>query len=137
MADESRLNAGDKALSASSPFHDFVTELLAGLGPVSIRRMFGGAGVYADAVMFALIDEDTLYIKADDALKAELGAAGSTPFIYIPGHGSRAGEPVDMGYWRLPEEALDEPELAVEWARKALGVARAKAAAKPKKKTKG
>ena len=123
-------------MSASPPFQAFVIELLAGLGPVSIRRMFGGAGVYADAVMFALIDEDTLYIKADDALKAELGAAGSGPFIYIPGHTSRAGQPIDMGYWRLPEEALDEPDLAVGWARKALAVARAKAAAKPKRKSK-
>lgn len=115
-------------------FAAFVTELLEGLGPVSIRRMFGGAGVYADAVMFALIDEDVLYIKTDEALKAELAAAGSTPFVYTPNHGARAGQPMDMGYWRMPEAALDEPDEAVMWARKALAVARAKAAAKPKRK---
>lgn len=116
-------------------FHDFVVELLEGLGPVAVKRMFSGAGVYADGLMFGLIAADTLYLKADPRLKAEFAEAGSEPFIWEPQSGPRKGEKVDMGYWRLPEEALDDPDLAVEWARKALAVARAKAAAKkPRKK---
>lgn len=120
----------------ASSFHDFVRELFAGMGPVTVKRMFGGAGGYADGVMFLLIADDTIYLKADDALKAELRKEGSGPFVWEPESGPRAGEKVEMGYWRLPEAALDDPELATQWGRKALAIAKAKAKAKPKKKAK-
>jgi DNA transformation protein len=109
-----------------SDFHAFVEELFAGLGPVRIRRMFGGAGIYADDVMFGLIDDDTIYLKTDEPLRAELRAEGSAAWVY-----SRApGQWEDTSYWRLPEAALDDPDEAVAWARKALAVSQAKAAGK-------
>lgn len=117
-----------------SGFHEFVKELFAGLGPVQVKRMFGGAGGYAEGVMFLLLAADTIYIKADDALKAELTKAGSGPFIWTPESGPRAGEKVEMGYWRLPESALDDPDEAAAWGRKALAVAQSKAKSKPKAK---
>lgn len=116
----------------SSSFHEFVRELFAGLGQVQIKRMFGGAGVYADGLMFALLADETIYIKTDDTLKAALTEEGSGPFVWTPNKGPRAGESVEMSYWRLPEAALDDPELASRWAEKALAVARSKATAKPK-----
>lgn len=119
---------------AKDSFHDFVRELFAGLGPVQVKRMFGGAGGYADGVMFLLIADDAIYLKADDALRAELKAEGCGPFVWIPEKGPRAGEHVAMGYWRLPDAALDDPELAAEWGRKALAVAKAKAKAKTKRR---
>lgn len=120
---------------ADNSFHDYVKELFAGLGPVQIKRMFGGAGGYADGVMFLLLEDDAIYLKADDALKAELREEGCGPFVWEPQSGPRAGEKVDLGYWRLPDSALDDPDEAVIWGRKALAIARAKAAAKkPKKK---
>jgi DNA transformation protein len=121
---------------ASDGFHDFARELFAPMGPVAIKRMFGGAGGYADGLMFLLLDNNTIYLKADAALKAELRAAGSGPFIWEPTKGPRAGEKVEMGYWRLPEAALDDPEQAAAWGRKALTVARDAAKAKPKRKAK-
>jgi DNA transformation protein len=115
-----------------SGFPAFVQELLEGLGPVRIRRMFGGAGVYADDVMFGLIDADVLYLKTDEALRDELIAEGSAPWVY-----SRApGKWEETSYWRLPETALDDPDEAVAWARRALAVATAKAAANPKRRRK-
>lgn len=117
---------------AASSFHEFVRELFADLGPVQVRRMFGGAGVYADGVMFALLADETIHIKADDALKAELKEEGSGPFVWTPQSGPRAGEQLDLGYWRLPDAALDDPDMAAEWGRKALAVAKAKR--KPKAK---
>jgi DNA transformation protein len=108
-------------------FHAFVQELLEGLGPVRIRRMFGGAGVYAGEVMFGLIDTDVLYLKTDEALRAELQREGAIAWVY-----SRApGKWEETSYWRLPESALDDPDEAVAWARKSLAVAAAKAAQKP------
>ena len=113
-----------------SGFHAFVEELFAGLGPVRIRRMFGGAGVYAGEVMFGLIDDETLYLKTDEALRAELQAQGSAAWVY-----SRApGRWEETSYWRLPETALDDPDEAGAWARRPWAVAEAKAAATPKRK---
>lgn len=119
--------------AADSSFHEYVKELFSGLGPVQIKRMFGGAGGYADGVMFLLLGNDTIHIKVDEALKAELREEGSGPFEWTPQNGPRAGETIDLGYWRLPDSALDDPDEAAIWGRKALAIARAKAAAKPKK----
>ena len=117
-------------------FHDFVREQFSGLGPISVKSMFGGAGVYAEGLMFALLADDTIYLKADTALKAELKAEGCGPFVWTPESGPRAGEKVEMGYWKLPDAALDDPQLATEWGRKALMVARSKATSTKKKRSK-
>ena len=109
-------------------FHDYVRELFDGLGPIQIKRMFGGAGGYADGVMFLLITDDTIYLKTDDALKAELRDEGSGPFVWAPQNGPRAGEKIEMSYWRLPDSALDDPDEAARWGKKALAVATAGAA---------
>ncbi len=119
---------------AGDGFHDFVKELFDGVGPIAIKRMFGGAGGYADGVMFLLLADGAIYLKADAALKAELKKAGSGPFVWEPTSGPRAGEKVEMGYWRLPDEALDDPQAAAGWGAKALAVAKDAAAAKPKSK---
>lgn len=119
---------------AAAGFHDFVRELFAEMGPVQIRRMFGGAGVYADGVMFALLADGAIHLKTDRALRAELTEQGSGPFVGIPESGPRAGERIEMGYWRLPESALDDPAEASDWGRKALSVAKDAALAKRKPK---
>ncbi len=116
-------------MAALTAFHAFAQELFSGMGPVSVRRMFGGAGIFAGDLMFALIDDDTIFIKADDALKADLAALGSVAWTYL-----RANRTREMGYWRLPESALDDPDEAAEWGRRALAVAKAKAKPKAKKK---
>jgi len=121
---------------AANSFHEFVKELFAGLGPIQIKRMFGGAGGYADGLMFLLLADDVIYLKTDDALKRELAEEGCGPFVWEPQSGPRAGEKIDLSYWRLPDSALDDPEAAVRWGAKALAVARAKAVAKPKRKPK-
>lgn len=120
-------------MPSTNSFHDFVEELFAGMGPIAVKRMFGGAGGYADGVMFLLIADDTIYLKADERLRAELREVGSGPFVWEPTSGPRAGEKVEMSYWRLPDAALDDPDEAAGWGRKALAVAAAAAKARPKK----
>jgi len=111
----------------------FATELFEGLGEVRVRRMFGGAGVYAHDVMFALIDDDVIFIKVDDVLKQDLAAEGSRPWIYTAAKGPRAGIAEETSYWSLPEDALDDPDAACDWGRRALAAAIASRAPKPRK----
>ena len=112
----------------------FAVDLFSDLGPVEARRMFGGAGLYAGAVMFGLIDDEVIYLKVDGALRADLAAAGSRSWIYAERKGPRAGIAQETSYWSLPDSALDDPEEACAWGRRALAVAEALKAAKPVRK---
>ena len=100
-------------------FGDWVRDHLGDLGPIEIKRMFGAAGVKRDGAMFALLDDGVIWLKADEALAAELVAQGASQFTYATGD----GQTMSMAYWSLPESALDDPDEAVEWARRSLEVA--------------
>ncbi len=105
---------------ASKPeFRDHVLDLLAPLGPVTARRMFGGFGIYLDGVMFALIADDVLYLKVDDRTRPDYEAAGSTPFR--PRH---KGKPFPLPDWEAPIAALEHGDELSDWANGALGAAR-------------
>jgi DNA transformation protein len=97
-----------------------IAEVFETFGPIRTRRMFGGTGIYADGVIFAVEADGTLYLKADAALAAQLAAEGSAPFTY-----QGKGRTVTMSYWQLPDGALDDPDEAARWARSALAVAQA------------
>ena len=112
------------------PFHEFVIELFAPMGTVSIRRMFGGAGVFQDGLMFGLLADDVIYLKCDPELRAALEAEGSAPFLWTK---PSTGELIDMGYVSLPSSAMDDPDEASDWGKRAMAVARAKANPKKKK----
>ena len=101
------------------PFHEFVAELFEPLGHIRIKRMFGGAGVYAHDVMFALLASDEVYLKVDDALKSVLEDEGSEPFRFE----MKDGKVAEMQYYRLPDAAMDDPIKASDWGRRALDVA--------------
>lgn len=93
-----------------------IRELFEGLGPVSIRRMFGGKGIYYNGVIIAVILRDELMLKGDGILGPEYEEAGAKRWVYI---GSRHGKEVAMPYWTAPESALDDPDEMAQWARKA------------------
>ena len=103
-------------------------ELLAPLGTVRSRRMFGGHGFYVDDLFVALIAFGRLYLKADAQTRPRFEAAGCDPFVY-----AGAGRQVTLGYFSAPEEAMESPALMQPWARLALEAAlRARAAKAPK-----
>lgn len=85
--------------------------------------MFGGVGIYANGLFFALIDDDVLYLKTDESLRPEFEAAGCQVFAPF-------GADKPMSYWTAPTEALDDQDILLEWARKSLAVAGRKAASK-------
>lgn len=104
----------------SPGFTEYALELLAGVGRIEAKRMFGGAGIYRNGVMFALLDDDALYVRVDDKLQADLKAQGSVPWVYSM---KRDGAVRDMGYWRMPETAADDPDEAVAIGKRAYAAA--------------
>jgi len=106
-------------MAPSEGFKDFIKDQLAGFAPVSIRNMFGGAGIYADGVMFALLADDVLYLKINEASARAFEAEGMGPFTYQPD----GKPPVAMSYWEVPPRLLEEPEELAEWAREAHRIA--------------
>ena len=113
-------------MAYDADFGEWVREHFAGLARLEIKRMFGGAGVYASGVIFALLDHGVVWLKGDDALGEAFVAAGSRPFTFP----TKDGRTMSMSYWTLPETALDDPEEAVAWARRPLEVAVKKASGK-------
>ena len=114
-----------------SGFVSHCLELLAPLGRTSSRRMFGGHALYIDGLCMALIIQDTLYLKVDDASRPLAERAGCKPFTYDTKKGERAA----LGYYTAPEESMESPAEMLPWARRALSAAvaaRAKAPAKKK-----
>jgi len=100
---------------------EFLSDILAPLGQITARRMFGGAGIYCDGIIFGLLIEDILYLKADAGSIPAFEAEGMAPFTYDTRHGAKAV----MSYWRAPERLYDEPDEFVEWARRAIAVSMA------------
>jgi DNA transformation protein len=118
---------------------EFIRELFAPLGPVTVKNMFGGAGVWSDGLMFALVFDGAIFLKVDEANIPDFQREGSRPFEYTraksPGRVGRAS----LSYWRLPERLYDEPDELAVWAGRALAVAQRKKFAprtrtKPKRK---
>ena len=117
-------------MKVSPGFVDHLNDLFGALGAVRVRPMFGGAGVYIDKLMFALLDRDEgIYLRADAETRAAFEAAGSEPFRYP----LKTGEQMEIGYWRIPDEALESSESAAEWGRLALEAALRKQAGKGRK----
>jgi DNA transformation protein len=113
-------------MAYGADFGEWVREHFHALGRLEIKRMFGGAGVYASGVMFALLDDGVVWLKGDEALGEAFVEAGSRQFTYP----TKDGRTMSLGYWTLPETALDDPDEAVAWARRSLEVAVKKAAGK-------
>jgi DNA transformation protein and related proteins len=115
----------------SPSYIDFAVELLAGFGPLEVKKMFGGASLARNGTGFAVLEDDTLFIKADPAFAAELKKQGSKPWRYSL---AKDGAVRDIGFWSLPETALDDPDEAAQLARRAFEVSKAAAVAKALKK---
>ncbi|GAW41015.1 hypothetical protein SH203_01418 [Brevundimonas sp. SH203] len=116
-------------MAYDADFGEWVREHFQALGRLEIKRMFGGAGVYASGVIFALLDDGVVWLKGDEALGEAFEAAGSRPFTFP----TKDGRTMSMSYWTLPETALDDPDEAVDWARRSLAVAVRKASGKTPK----
>ncbi len=105
---------------------DFIHDLFAQFGPVTVRRMFSGAGLFCDGAMFGLVVRGVIYLKADETSIAAFERQGSDPFTYVRGKASGRPSRHALPYWRLPERLYDDPDTLAEWADRALAIAQRK-----------
>ncbi len=107
-------------MAVSAEARAFALELFDGLGDLSVRAMMGGLAIYCRGQVFALMRSDErLYVKAEGPLAAALAAEGAEQFT----HRRKDGVTARMGYWTLPDAAVDDPDLACDWGRRALASA--------------
>lgn len=115
-------------MAADTELVDHCRELLAPMGAVRSRRMFGGHGLYVDELFVAIIAFGRLYLKADATTRPHFEAAACQPFVY-----DGAGKQVTLGYFTAPDDAMESPAVMQPWARLALEAAlRGRAAKAPK-----
>jgi DNA transformation protein len=98
---------------------EFLADLFADFGPVTIRPMFSGFGISVDGVNFALALRAGLYFRADEQTVRQFEAEGSKPFQYS----TRVKTVLVNSYWQLPARLFDDTEELSRWARAALGAA--------------
>ena len=106
---------------------DYLIDQLSGWSVVIAKRMFGGHGLYQGGLMFAIVSDEDVYFKVDAQNRDDYAAAGMPPFTY-----EAKGRTVQLSYWRVPEEAIEDAEMLCQWAEKSHAAAqRAKKAVKP------
>lgn len=106
-------------MANTDTFVEHVLDLLSLAGPVQARRMFGGHGLYVEGAMFGLVDGDELFLKTDAESRARFVGAGCEPWAYA----RRDGRVEQTSYYRPPDEAHEEPEAMLPWARLAIDAA--------------
>ena len=112
---------------------EFLTDLFADFGTVTIRPMFSGFGISADGTNFAMALRAGLYFRADEVTIPQYEAEGSKPFQYS----TRAKTVTVNSYWQLPARLFDDTEELSAWARAALAAAqRAAVKKRPKARKK-
>jgi DNA transformation protein and related proteins len=121
---------------ASDSFSGFLRELLAPLGRITMRRMFGKTGVFCDGLMLGMVTKETLYFRVDDHNRAHFKEAQSYPPLTY----EKQGRTMDLSFWRAPDRLFDEPDELIAWAEAALGaahrVAAIRARSKPRREVK-
>ena len=119
-------------MAVGESFKEYVVDQLGKLGYVTVKKMFGGAGIYYDSLIFGLLADDVLYFKVDDSNKSDYERAGMKPFQPFD------DKPMVMPYYEVPVDILENRELLADWAMKSLSASRNKNT-KPKKQklTKG
>ncbi len=113
-------------MTGKDEFLAHALELLAPLGRVAARSMFGGHGLYCDGVFFGIVQDGTLYLKTDEENRGKFERAGSEIFSY-----SRKGKRATLNFYRAPEAAMDSPHLMLPWGRSAVAAALRARAGKP------
>ncbi len=99
--------------------NDEIEEVFRSLGPVSIRKLFGGKGIYCEGKILAIVLKGELLLKADAQSAPQFESAGARQWTYE----SKSGKPAAMPYWSVPDDAWDDPDIMEKWVRLAFEAA--------------
>ncbi len=105
-------------MAVSDDFLDYVLDQLAQWGEVSVRRMFGGAGLYRERRIFAVVANDVLYLKVDDTNRDDFIKAGAAPFNPYP----EKNKATVMSYYTVPSEVLENRDALAQWAQRSFEI---------------
>jgi DNA transformation protein and related proteins len=114
---------------------NFIRDLFTPFGPVTVKRMFGGAGLWSDGLMFGLVFDGAIFLKVDGTSIPDFEREGSRPFVYTRAKSTGRVGRASLSYWRLPERLYDDPDELAVWAGRALAIAQSKKRA-PRPRTK-
>jgi DNA transformation protein len=103
-------------MAVSDDFIEYILDQLSGWGEVYTRRMFGGAGLYSDGLMFGLLANDVAYLKVDETNRDKFLDAGSEPFKPYP------DRPTIMSYFEIPPDILEDRDELMKWAEESLSI---------------
>jgi DNA transformation protein len=105
---------------------EFIRELFAPFGPVTVKRMFGGAGIWSGGLMFGLVFDGAIFLKVDETSIPDFKREGSRPFVYTRAKSKGRVGRASLSYWLLPERLYDDPDELAVWAARALAIAQHK-----------
>jgi len=103
-------------MAVSNDFLEYILDQLSHWGDVTSRRLFGGAGLYRDGKIFALLSDNIMYLKVDETNTEKYVKSGSSPFKPFP------NRPTIMSYFEVPPDILEDSEKLIEWAKEALSI---------------
>jgi DNA transformation protein len=103
-------------MGVSNDFLDYILDQFSGWGEVTVRRMFGGAGLYRDDKMFGLVADNVAYLKVDDTNRDKYIEAGASPFKPFE------NKSTIMSYFEIPPDILESRDALIEWAEESLAI---------------
>ena len=105
-------------MSVSKDYITYLLELLEPLEEIRAKRMFGGCGIFKEHIMFALVDDNKLYLKVDDTNRPHFEEYHMSPFTY-----DRKGKSMHLNYFETPDNILDDSEQLCVWAKRSYEIA--------------
>lgn len=112
-----------------SDFIEHLRDVFRAFGMIDARRMFGGYGIYHEGLMFAIVMDDLLYLKADAQSAAFFESRGMPKFSY-----QRNGKTASLSFYCAPETIMEDSDEALLWARRSFEAALRSRAVKAKSK---
>ncbi|HET8932337.1 MAG TPA: TfoX/Sxy family protein [Polyangiales bacterium] len=116
-------------MPVTDSFREFLVDQLAGLGEVTIKRMFGGLGLYRQGLFFGIVDDDTLFFRVDDQTRGDFTSREMPPFQPV----RREPNKRSLNYYQCPADVLDDADELVAWAQRATRAASSPTAAAAKR----
>ena len=103
-------------MAVSNDFLEYVLDQFSVWGEVTVRKMFGGAGLYRDGKMFGLVADNVAYLKVDETNRDKFLEAGSSPFKPFP------NRPTILSFFEIPPNIFESPEELIEWSEESLSI---------------